>query len=76
MLEQTNNPTFESRYKTLFEGVNAGVFLTSFDGKILEANLRSCDLLGYGWDEILEQSIKNIFPDSYDWDQFIDEISA
>ena len=76
MLEQTNNPTFESRYKTLFEGVNAGVFLTSFDGKILEANLRSCDLLGYNWDEILEQSIKNIFPDSYDWDQFTDEISA
>jgi len=76
MLEQKSNPTFESRYKTLFEGVNAAVFLTSFDGKILEANLKSCDLLGYGWDELLGLSLKEIYPESYEWDQFIDEVSA
>jgi len=76
MLEQPKESAFEGRYKTLFEGVNAAVFLTSFDGKIIEANLKSCDLLGYGWDELTQLSLKDIFPESYDWNQFIDEISA
>ena len=76
MLEQTNERAFEGRYKTLFEGVNAAAFLTSFDGKIIEANLRSCDLLGYGWNELTQLSLKEVFPETHDWDQFIDEISA
>jgi len=76
MLEQPKESAFEGRYKTLFEGVNAAVFLTSFDGKIIEANLKSCDLLGYGWDELNQLSLKNVLPENYDWDQFIDEISA
>lgn len=76
MLEQPKESAFESRYKTLFEGVNAAVFLTSFDGKIIEANLKSCDLLNYSWDELTRLSLKNILPESFDWNQFIDEISA
>ena len=36
----------DGRYKTLFEQVNAAAFLTTLDGKILEANLKSCELLG------------------------------
>lgn len=76
MLEQPKESAFEGRYKTLFEGVNAAVFLTSFDGKIMEANLKSCDLLGYNWNELSQLSLKDFFPESYDWAQFIDEISA
>jgi len=76
MLEQPKESAFEGRYKTLFEGVNAAVFFTSFDGKVIEANLKSCDLLGYSWDELTTLSLKNIFPESFDWDQFIDELSA
>ena len=76
MLEQPKESAFEGRYKTLFEGVNAAVFLTSFDGKIIEANLKSCDLLNYSWDELTQLSLKQILPESFDWDQFIDEISA
>ena len=66
----------DSRYKTLFQQVNAAAFLTNFDGKILEANVKSCELLGYSWDELQELSLRDIFPESTDWSQLIDELSA
>jgi len=66
----------DERYKTLFEQVNACAFLTTLDGQILEANQRSCDLLGYGWNEILRLSLRNIFPQNTDWCQLMDEVAA
>ena len=68
--------TLDGRYRTLFEQVNAATFLTSFDGKILEANVKSCELLGYTWDELMKMSIKEIFSESLNWTQFIEEISS
>ena len=66
----------DGRYKTLFEQVNAAAFLTSFDGQILEANHKSCELFGYGWNELLRLSLKDILPRETDWEQFKDEIAA
>jgi len=66
----------DGRYKTLFEQVNAAAFLTTLDGKILEANLKSCELLDYTWDELMELSLKDVFPESDDWSQLVEEISA
>lgn len=66
----------DGRYQTLFEQVNAAVFLTTLDGKILEANLKSCELLGYIWDELVQLSLRDILPASTDWSQLIDEISS
>ena len=66
----------DGRYQTLFQQVNAAAFLSTFEGKILEANLKSCDLLGYTWDDILRLSLKDIFSKSMDWPQFIDELSG
>jgi len=66
----------DGRYKTLFEQVNAAAFLTSFDGQILEANHKSCELFGYGWNELLRLSFKDILPRETDWEQFKDEIAA
>ncbi len=68
--------SIDSRYKTLFEQVNDAVFLATLEGKILEANLKSCDLLGYSWDEFMNLSLREIFPPSHDWSQLIDEISS
>ena len=88
MLQESKDKSFElekkntglgkldSRYQTLFEQVNAASFLTTLDGKILEANLRSCELLGYEWDELMQLSLKDILPASTDWSQLIDEISS
>lgn len=66
----------DGRYQTLFQQVNAAAFLTSYDGKILEANLRSCELLGYKWDELTKLSLREIFPTERDWADLIDEITA
>lgn len=66
----------DGRYKTLFEQVNAAAFLTTLDGKILEANLKSCELLDYTWDELMELSLKDVFLESDDWSQLVEEISA
>ena len=66
----------DGRYKTLFEQVNAAAFLTTLDGKILEANLKACDLLGYEWGEFMQMSLSEILSESTDWSQLIDEISA
>jgi len=68
--------TTDSRYKTLFEQVNAAAFLTTLDGKILEANHKSCELLKYSLDELVTLSLKQIFTDKIDWSQIIDEMSA
>jgi len=74
--KKTKSASLEGRYKTLFEQVNAGAFLTSYDGKIIEANQRSCELLSYDWDELKNLYLKNIFPTDYNWDDLIDEITA
>lgn len=66
----------DGRYKTLFEQVNAAAFLTTLDGKILEANLKSCELLDYTWDELMELSLKDVFSESDDWSQLVEEISS
>jgi len=40
--KKQNKKDSDGRYKTLFEQVNAAAFLTTLDGKIMEANQRSC----------------------------------
>ena len=72
----TSSTTSDGRYKTLFEQVNAAAFLTTLEGKILEANQKSCELFGYDWTEILRISLKDILPQEIDWIQFKDEIAA
>jgi PAS domain S-box-containing protein len=66
----------DGRYQTLFQQVNAATFLLTLDGKILEANMKSCDLLGYNWDEFMQLYLQDILPASTDWSQLIDEISS
>ncbi|MEM4258946.1 MAG: PAS domain S-box protein [Candidatus Thermoplasmatota archaeon] len=68
--------TSDGRYKTLFEQVNAAAFLTTFDGQILEANQKSCELFGYQWNELLRLSLRDLLPKETDWIQFKDEIAA
>jgi len=71
-----DSKTDDGRYKTLFEQVNAAAFLTSFDGQILEANQKSCELFGYGWNELLRLSLRDILHRETEWDQFKEEIAA
>jgi len=74
--KKTQSRIQDGRYQTLFQQVNAATFLITLDGKILEANMKSCDLLGYTWDELMQLSLQDILPASTDWSQIIDEISS
>jgi PAS domain S-box-containing protein len=74
--KKTGSQNNDGRYKTLFESVNAAAFLTTIDGKILEANQKSCELFGYGWDVINDYTLKDIFPSTYDTSQIIEEITS
>jgi PAS domain S-box-containing protein len=66
----------DDKYKTLFEQVNAAAFLAAYEGQILEANQKSCELFGYRWDELLRLSLKDILTKETDWDQLKDEIAG
>jgi PAS domain S-box-containing protein len=74
MIENAKNKSFDGRYKTLFESVNAAAFLTDLDGKIMEANQKSNWLFGYDLDELNKMNISEIFPKSVDWPQLSEEI--
>jgi len=76
MLQESDSRAFDGRYKTLFEQVNAAAFMTTLDGKITEANQKSCELLGYAWDEFMQLSLRDILPASVDWPQLVEEIYA
>ena len=64
------------RYKTLFESINAGAFITSLDGKIIEANLNSCYLLDYTWEELENMNFVELFPKHVDWAVILEEIKS
>ncbi len=88
MLQEPNDESFKvreegskpnssaGRYKTLFEQINAAAFLTTLDGKILEANIKSCELLKYDWDELMDLNLRDFFPYTTDWPQLVEEISS
>ena len=75
-IEKNNDQKKDGRYQTLFEQVNSAAFLTTLNGEIQEANQKSCDLLGYTWDELTHITLKDLLLSNYDWDNLIDEISA
>ena len=74
--KHSNSSSWDGRYQTLFQQVNAAAFMATLDGKILEANLKSCELYGYTWDDLTKMKLKEIFPDTYDWSQIVEELSA
>ncbi len=54
----------EARYMTLFEDTIDPIILTDLDGKILEANRRSFEVLGYGRSDLINSQIKNLHADT------------
>ena len=52
----------ESRYATLFEDSVDPIILTDLRGKIIEANRRTIDFLGYGRNELIHSQIQNLHP--------------
>ena len=57
MEDQSNKKLIDDKFKTLFESVNAAAFLTEIDGKIIEANQKSCELYNHNWNELINNNI-------------------
>ena len=74
--EKPKITTFDDRYNTLFERVNAAAFLTSFEGQIQEANQKSYEFLGYDWNELLRLTLQDILSKELDWAECRDELAA
>lgn len=55
----------EEYYRAIFEGAQIGIFLETFDGKIINANPSACQMLGYSLDELKEISVDKIVPPEY-----------
>lgn len=54
----------EAKYHTLLEHANDGVFLENLDGKILEANTKACEMLGYTREELIQLNVLDLLPES------------
>ncbi len=52
--------SIEKRYKILFDNVNDGIIVRSFEGRILDANPAICQRLGYSHEELLGMNIADI----------------
>lgn len=54
----------ESRYNSLFQDTVDPIILTDMRGRIVEANRRASDLIGYTRAELLHMSIQDLHPDT------------
>ena len=66
----------EREYKSLFEEVKDGIYISSRDGHILDANKALLDLFGYTKDEILNLDIHKIYKDPRDRYRFQLEVET
>ena len=56
--------TSEARFRAIIEQATDAFFLTAGDGRILEVNRRSCELFGYGREELLRLSMEALAPET------------
>lgn len=54
----------ESRYTSLFQDTVDPIILTDMRGRVVEANRRASDLLGYSRSELVTMSIQDLHPDT------------
>ncbi len=52
----------ETRYRALFEQASDAVFLETLEGRILDANTKACELLGYSREELLTLTVADLVP--------------
>ncbi len=59
-LAEQRQLTSQQQYKALFELAPDAIFVADIDGRITEANLAACHLLGYSRDELLQLNYSDI----------------
>lgn len=53
--------TSADKYYTLFEHASDGVHTYDFQGRVLDVNLKLCEMLGYSREELLQLNLKDLF---------------
>ena len=53
----------EAKYRELIEQASDGIFVNDQQGRILLANSRYCEMLGYTSDELLQLNVADTYPD-------------
>lgn len=56
----------EAQYRSLVETVNIGIFISTLDGKFLQANSAVCEMAGYSPEEFLKLSAGAMYAESGD----------
>ena len=57
----------DGQYRMLFEGSQDAVYISTRDGRVLEANQAALDLFGYTREEILQLKAERLYADPDDW---------
>lgn len=52
----------EQKYRAIMENAVDAIFLCEMDGRIVDANRRACELLGYSKDELLQMTAEGLHP--------------
>jgi diguanylate cyclase (GGDEF)-like protein/PAS domain S-box-containing protein len=64
----------EERYRTLFEESRDAVYMSTLDGRMIDANQAAVDLFGYPRAELLSLRLDDLYHDASDRRRFRDEI--
>ncbi|MDB4951728.1 MAG: hypothetical protein JWM27_4377 [Gemmatimonadetes bacterium] len=67
--------TSEERYRTLFQESRDAIYMTSTDGRFVDANQAMLDLFGYGRQELLAMGALDLYAHAADRERFQDEIA-
>jgi two-component system, cell cycle sensor histidine kinase and response regulator CckA len=66
----------ETRYRALFSQSMDGIYVTTCDGMLLEANQAFLDILGYKRDDIVGGDIRTVYVNPSDPDRFVRTMEA
>jgi len=72
--EQTLRESQE-RYRKLFDESKDGVYITTLEGQLIEANQAYCEIVGYASDEIVGQDVRITYANASDRDHFVGSIT-
>ena len=66
----------EEQYRTLIETVNVGIFVSTLEGRFLQANSAVCEMAGYTQEEFLKLSARALYAENADRELMIYELQA
>ncbi|OQY26543.1 MAG: hypothetical protein B6I38_11175 [Anaerolineaceae bacterium 4572_5.1] len=55
----------ELQYRQIFDGVNDAILVETTKGEVLDVNARACEMFGWGREEFLTKTVKDMVPPEY-----------